>query len=236
MTFLRAEWKDLIMASYAIDPRDLKAHVPRHAELDLRDGVCYVSLVGFLFANTRVLGLRIPFHETFEEVNLRFYVRVKEGNEWKRGTVFIREIVPRAAISLVANTVYGEHYSTMAMDHRRVELPDTQEIEYRWRHRGEWNHLRVVAGREAQEMAPESEEAFIAEHYWGYNKLARGRTGEYQVVHPPWRVYQVQKADILCRAAALYGDAFSYIERETPASVFLAEGSEVSVLPRKILR
>jgi uncharacterized protein YqjF (DUF2071 family) len=34
-----------------------------------------VSLVGFLFQNTRLRSIPIPFHRIFEEVNLRFYVR-----------------------------------------------------------------------------------------------------------------------------------------------------------------
>ena len=45
--------------------------------------MCYVSLVGFMFKNTRLLNIPIPFHTDFEEVNLRFYVKHFDGNEWK---------------------------------------------------------------------------------------------------------------------------------------------------------
>ena len=92
-TFLSAEWRNLLMANYEIDPAVLKKYLPCHTELDEFNGVHYVSLVGFLFTNTRLKGIAFPFHSTFEEVNLRFYVRYKEDNQWKRGVVFIKEIV-----------------------------------------------------------------------------------------------------------------------------------------------
>ena len=104
-TFLTANWKDLVMANYIIDPTILEPFVPIRTELDSFNGQVYVSLVGFMFTDTRLLGWRIPFHVHFEEVNLRFYVRHKDAGQWKRGTVFIKEIVPKPAISFVANTI-----------------------------------------------------------------------------------------------------------------------------------
>src|SRR5450432_2463378 len=101
--FLKAEWNNLIMASYTIEPALLKPYLPRYTELDFYNGNTYVSLVGFMFNNTRIPGMKIPFHVNFEEVNLRFYVRYKDNGEWKRGVVFIKEIVPKLAISYVAN-------------------------------------------------------------------------------------------------------------------------------------
>ena len=73
--FLRAEWRHLALLNYAVDPSLLRPLVPPGTELDLRGGTAYVSLVGFLFLESRILGVPIPFHGAFEEVNLRFYVR-----------------------------------------------------------------------------------------------------------------------------------------------------------------
>jgi len=111
--FLEAEWRKLIMANYEIDPSILKSYLPNKTELDLFNGVCYVSLIGFLFSNTRMLGVKVPLHINFEEVNLRFYVRYNDAGVWKRGTVFIKEIVSKPAITFVANTLYKEKYETM---------------------------------------------------------------------------------------------------------------------------
>src|SRR4051812_45506678 len=108
--FLQAEWRKLAMANYAVDPAVLKRHLPYKTELHLWNDTCYVSLVGFRFVNTRLRGFRVPFHINFEEVNLRFYVRYKDGDQWKRGVVFMKEIVPKPALTFVANAFYKENY------------------------------------------------------------------------------------------------------------------------------
>ena len=118
MSFLKAEWRKLAMFNYVVDPKVLEPYVPPGTELDEFEGKCYVSLVGFMFQNTKLLGIKVPFHINFEEVNLRFYVRRREGVYWKRGVVFIKELVPKPAITFVANTIYKEHYETVRMDHQ----------------------------------------------------------------------------------------------------------------------
>src|SRR5689334_2274538 len=100
--FLRAEWRDLVMLNYESPAGLLDPLVPAGVELDRWRGTLYVSVVGFLFRDTRVLGIPIPFHRTFEEVNLRFYVRRELDGDVRRGVVFVRELVPRRAIATVA--------------------------------------------------------------------------------------------------------------------------------------
>src|SRR6185295_14844973 len=126
--FLTAKWHDLIMANYEVDPSLLAGLVPAGTELDLHEGRCFVSLVGFMFLDTRVLGFLVPFHVNFEEVNLRFYVRRETEDEVRRGVVFIKEIVPRLAIATVARTLYGEPYEAMKMSHVRTE----STVGYSW--------------------------------------------------------------------------------------------------------
>lgn len=123
--FLTAEWRDLAMLNFAIDPAILAPLVPRGTELDSWHATTYVSLVGFRFLRTRLLGLPVPWHRDFEEVNLRFYVRRREGGELRRGVVFIRELVPRRAIAAVARVWYNEPYIALPMRHRisRAGLP-----------------------------------------------------------------------------------------------------------------
>lgn len=233
-TFLQAEWRKLLMANYAVDPAVLKPLVPARTELDVWNNTCYVSLVGFMFLNTKVLGLKIPFHVNFEEVNLRFYVRHKSGNEWKRGVVFIKEIVPRAALTFVANTVYGEHYQTMPMAHEWLENNGKLNVEYRWK-LGDWHSVKATSGTALMRIEAGSEEEFITEHYWGYTKLSDSKTSEYGVEHPRWNVYPVKNYSIDVDFRQVYGDAFGFLSKEKPKSVFLAEGSEIKVLDgRKI--
>ena len=229
-TFLTAEWRKLIMAQYAVEPATLAPWLPAGLELDLFRDRCYVSLVGFLFDNTRLKGLRIPFHTRFEEVNLRFYVRRTETDgTQKRGVVFIREFVPRAAITLIANTLYEEPYATLPTRSSIISTPQELNVRYDWRHGKIWQSLAVEASPIAQPIAPGSEEEFLTEHYWGYTKRRDGSTSEYEVRHPRWQTYPVQSHEIIADFAALYGPAFAALNDQIPASVLLAEGSAVSV-------
>ena len=97
--FLSAVWRNLVMLNYEIEPDILRPLVPQGVELDSWKGKYFVSLVGFQFLDTRVLGMPIPFHRNFEEVNLRYYVRRRVEKGWRRGVVFVKEVVPRWAIA-----------------------------------------------------------------------------------------------------------------------------------------
>lgn len=228
--FLQAQWKNLILANYEFDPSDLKKYLPHKTELDFFNNKCLVSLVGFKFCNTKVKGLKIPFHTDFEEVNLRFYVRFKSQNgEWKRGVVFIKEIVPKSAITLVANTLNNENYETMPMRHL-WKSGDKLEVSYEWKFQNAWNRLNVSAENRTSRFAEDSEEEFITEHYWGYTKINENKTAEYGVEHPRWNVYPVEAYDIQVNCQDIYGNEFACLSNQIPNSVFLAEGSEISVL------
>ena len=233
--FLTAEWKNLIMANYIVDPVVLKSYLPNKTELDLFNGNAYVSLVGFMFTNTCVMGLKIPFHINFEEVNLRFYVRYNDEGIWKRGTVFIKEIVPKRAISFIANTVYHEKYDTKIMRHLTMETETDLSLSYQWKHKNKWNRMEASVEKPAQAMVLGSEEEFIAEHYWGYSKYNAATTFEYNVQHPAWKIFPVKSYLIDCDFKSLYGDSFSNLVEAKPNSVFVAEGSAVSVLKKRNL-
>lgn len=233
MSFLKAEWRKLAIANYEVAPEILKPLLPYQTELDYWKGKAYVSLVGFRFLNTRLLGLPIPFHQNFDEVNLRFYVKYKEGNEWKRGVVFVKEIVPKFMISWVANTIYGEHYVTLPMRHQWEISPEQLIVNYEWKFQKQWNRFKVIANSQAIDIKPNTEADFITEHYWGYTRITPQKTSEYELRHPTWEQYQATDYDIQLDFGALYGQVFSSLNTQKPDSVMLAEGSEISVEPKK---
>jgi uncharacterized protein YqjF (DUF2071 family) len=224
--FLTAEWRYLAMLNYEVAPELLAPLVPAGTEIDRWDGRVYVSLVGFLFLKTRVLGVPIPFHRDFEELNLRFYVTREAGGEVRRGVVFVKEIVPRWAIATVARVVYNENYVSMPMRHK-VDPPTT--VAYEWRHAGRWGRLAVDVEGAARPLEPGSEAEFITEHYWGYARQRDGGTMEYRVEHPPWRVWEAHSSALECDAEALYGAGFAAALARPPVSTFLAEGSPITV-------
>jgi len=223
--FLTARWQDLIMANYEVDPSLLEHRLPAGTELDLEDGKCFVSLVGFMFLDTRVLGIPIPFHINFEEVNLRFYNKREVNRETRRAVCFVKEIVPRFAIATVARVMYGEPYDCWAMDHTRTE----NTVSYHWSKGGCRNNLSVEIGESVGVPAEESHGEFIIEHYWGYTKRGGLRVDEYKVEHPKWELFSVKNEAIDVDFGATYGEEFAFLARQNPYSVLLAKGSEVAV-------
>jgi uncharacterized protein YqjF (DUF2071 family) len=232
-TFLQAEWRKLAMANYAVDQKLLQSFLPAKTEIDLWNGTCYVSLVGFMFLNTAIKGIKIPFHTNFEEVNLRFYVRYNDNGEWKRGVVFIKEIVPKPALTFVANTIYKENYETMPMTHAWETKDKALSVEYGWKKK-RWNSFKVITSVAACKIENGSEEEFITEHYWGYTKT-NGKTSEYGVEHPKWEVYKMKEYAIDVDFGDVYGKQFDFLKSEKPLSVFLSEGSEINVKSGRVI-
>jgi len=216
------------MLNYKIEPDVLRSFVPVGTELDDFNGETYVSVVGFRFLNTRVFGVAFPFHRNFEEVNLRFYVRRKSAEGWRRGVVFIRELVPRLAIATIARVVYGEPYTALPMRHRIERENDHLKVSYSWKRAGRWESLHAVGKGEPESVDDGSEEEFITEHYWGYTGR-RGGCTEYQVEHPQWRVWRCGEARLEANVSSLYGDRFAESLSAKPSSAFIADGSPVTV-------
>ena len=230
--FLTAEWRDLIMANYEVDPALLASRVPAGTELDLHDGRCFVSLVGFMFLDTRVMDFLVPFHVNFEEVNLRLYVRRRAENELRRGVVFVKEIVPRYAIAKVARTLYGEPYEYWGMSHECAG----DRVEYGWNKGSCSNRLSVRRGPNLGVPAQGSHGEFIIEHYWGYTKRGADRTDEYKVEHPKWELFTAEDAAIKVDFACTYGPDFAFLSDQQPHSILLAKGSGIAVYKGKTIR
>ncbi|HZM28638.1 MAG TPA: DUF2071 domain-containing protein [Gemmatimonadales bacterium] len=232
--FLTAAWRHLAMLNYEVPRSLLEPLVPAGTELDTFDGAVLASVVGFRFLDTRVLGIAVPGHRDFDEVNLRFYVRRRgEDERWRRAVVFVRELVPRRAVAVVARWCYNEPYTVVPMRHE-LALEGKGDgapgrAAYFWQLGGRWHSLevRTVGGAALPQQSSEAE--FVTDHYWGYTAQRDGGCKEYQVVHPPWRVWQAVSAEFDCDVHLVYGAGFAECLTGPPRSAFLAEGSEVSV-------
>lgn len=225
------------MLNYEISEALLLPLVPAGVELDRWRGRLYVSIVGFRFADTRVLGVAIPGHTRFEEVNLRFYVRREVESEVRRGVVFVRELVPRRAIALVARVKYNEPYRAVRMNHSIESIGDGRTArEYAWRAGREWARVRATTLGAAKPLAPGSEEEFITEHYWGYTRQRDGGTIEYRVEHPRWNVWQADSARIDGDVTPVYGAEFARALKGSPRSAFVADGSAITVFAPERIR
>jgi uncharacterized protein len=230
--FLRAEWRDLLMVNFAIAPELLRKSVPAGTELDRWNGQTFVSVVGFHFSRARLNGIRAPFLGAFAEVNLRFYVRRREGDDWRRGVVFVKEIVPRRLVALVARRVYGENFVRLPT-RSNTECQDVEAmsgvVRYEWYHCRRWNSASARIRGALAPPVPGSQEQYIVEHYWAYSARHDGSTAEYRVEHPPWSVRACNDARLDCDVKELYGPEFVDALAAPPTSAFVADGSPVIV-------
>ena len=225
--FLTAEWTNIVMLNYAVDPGLLERYVPSGTQLDAFEGKTYVSLIGFEFQRTKLRSITVPFHQSFEEVNLRFYVQYAG----KRGAVFIRELVPKRAVAWIARFAFNENYSFAPMSHQlEYRLTgDVARAEYRWRIGGKSFAMHIETEEQSYIPAAGSLSQFITEHYWGYAAQRVGLCLEYAVEHPPWRVRDAKRVTFTGDTSELYGTELSRVLAQEPASAFFAEGSAVSV-------
>jgi uncharacterized protein len=227
LPFLSAEWSDLVVINYKVDPAILHSLVPIGTELDDFEGDYFISLVGFMFRRNKFLGL-IPTWPSahFEEVNLRFYIkRIKDG-EVRRAVAFYREVVPSRIIASAARHLYNEPYQAMPMGHRISE----KQVTYIWTPK-QSEPCQITADRsgEPQLLKNGSFEHFILEHYWGYTQQRDGSTVEYRVQHEPWLYWPVNVCHISDEVKKFYGPRFEDVLNRPPHSVFVAKGSPVAV-------
>lgn len=230
--FLTAEWRHLLIVNFELAPERLTPYLPAHTSLDLYQGRALVSLVGFRFLRTRVMGCPVPWHRDFDEMNLRFYVkRVLPDGAVRRGVTFLGEIVPRRAIAWIARTRYGEPYRALPMRHEVAGAVDGDRTAYACRVGERWHGISARVRGPSRPATDDPATAFITEHYWGYTRRASGRTDEYEVRHPVWRVRGVTEVDVTLDAGAVYGAPFASFISGPLHSACLAEGSGVEVHP-----
>jgi uncharacterized protein YqjF (DUF2071 family) len=228
--FLTATWQHLLFLNYAVDPALARRLVPRGTELDLLDGTALVSIVAFRFLDTRLLGVPVPFHRDFDEVNLRAYVRRRARGRWTRGVVFVRELVPRPAIAWTARLAYNEPYRAVPMRHH-IELSAEHggTLRYEWRQAGAWQQVRAAVSGAPVPIDPDSDIGFVTEHYAGFTPQRDGSTVEYQVAHPRWNVWCATESSLQCNVQAVYGADWVAPLSAAPVSAFVCDGAPVSI-------
>ena len=231
--FLTAQWRNLIMVNYEVDPTRIIDRVPAGTTLDSWRGKTYVSLIGFQFLGTKVLGAPVPFHQDFEEVNLRFYVRRVAEDGVRQGVVFIRELVPMAMVGGMARLLYREPYQVLPM-RSKVDPGPPPDVEYQWQAENRWCTLAGAGAGEGKEPVAGSFEEFISVRHWGYNGEPGKETLEYRVDHPRWRIWHATDPKVDYNAGAICGMEIAG-QLKRPASTLIADGSAVTIRWRSVL-
>jgi len=228
--FLRARWENLCLITYIIPSAKLKPYMPYGLTADTKDGSAFVSLVAFDFLDTKVKGIKFPFHVNFPEINLRFYVK----NSEKRGVVFIREFVPRYFIALFANKLYNENYKCIKMK-SKVTINDERIVNHDININGNNYYLKLTAENKPYQASEISLEHFFKEHEWGFGKSKSGDTLIYRVEHSRWETFPVKSYYLNFDFGKVYGADWEFLNAEKPFNITLAAGSEVKVFSPQML-
>jgi uncharacterized protein len=224
MPFLTAEWRDLIGVTFPCSADPLSPYLPPGATIDTLEGSPRVSLVAFAFSRTRVLGVPIPGHIRFPEINLRFYVRYRG----QRAVVFIRELVPRRAIATIARLRYNEPYVRVPMSCGR-ELDTTSGAVRVWHRFAQGSSVAVTASATGTLPEPGSPGHWLTDHALGIGRRRDGAAVLYHVAHPTWALHEIAAIDLDVDFAAVYGPEWAWLADAQPSHVSLATGSAVTV-------
>lgn len=226
---LTADWTNLLIATFEADKRLLREYIPSKTELNDWNGKYYMSLLGFMFSRPVIASIPSPFYRCFEEINLRFYVRHKSRSGWRNGVVFIKEIAPSKLIGLTAKWLYHENFISLPMTHAFTSNDRESKTAYYWDTGHEWNHLELATGINPREPVPYSLESFTRDHYYAYTRQSPGKTREFEIEHPPWRIYPAISFDMKLDAATIYGKQFVDYFKQPPSTSFLMDGSRTNV-------
>lgn len=226
---LSAHWTNLLVANFETDKNFLSKYLPAGTELNDWNGKYFMSLVGFQFSKTKFYGIPAPFYRSFPEINLRFYVKRKTNDGWRKAIVFIKEIAPAKLIGFMAGWLYNENFISLPLKSNFKNVPGKKEIEYNWKINNEWNYLKAITDNELKKYEPGSLENFISSHYYGYTKVSETKTKEFEVIHEPWHVHPVTTFEMKLDAESIYGKDTVPFFSTTPYLVFYMDGSETKV-------
>jgi uncharacterized protein YqjF (DUF2071 family) len=224
--FLRARWRHVVIASYAVEEAAVTPFLPAGVELDRWQGWPVVSLLALEMTDVRVRGVPIPLHRRFPDVNFRCYARRADGEP---GVVFLKEIVPRRAVALVARLVFNEKFVARSVRHAVEREGDASRFLYVWRDGGRTHRLAATVAGPPQVIQAGSLEEFLMERRLGFVAQRDGRLLTYRIERERWRWWRPLAFETQADAAILYGERFRGLFETPPISVVVAEGSPVTV-------
>ncbi|MGC4037153.1 MAG: DUF2071 domain-containing protein [Chitinophagaceae bacterium] len=228
-TLLSAHWTNLLTATFEADKSFLQQYVPVGTELDDWNGKYLLSLVAFMFERPSLLGIPSPFYRSFEEINLRFYVKYRQNNEMRKGVVFIKEIAPSSAIGLTAKLLYKENFISLPMKHEFKKEKHAVKTIYSCKINNEWSYLNMESRPEETKPEAQTIEYFIWNRYWGYTSAGKEKTMEFNISHQPWKIFPAFRFVMGMDIETIYGKQFDKYLKAEPLSAFLMDGGHTKV-------
>lgn len=231
---MKAKFTELVALNFQIDPEILKPRLPKGLELNFYRDETYVSLVAMMLRNVKFYGFPIPVAHAIGEFNLRFYVRRKVSDtETRHGSCFIKDYVSSRTGAWGLSKVFQAEFCRIKMNCAQQGFSNDDDaapkVDYRWEvSKDHWNRIRVSARERVKRTGPETKVGFVLNHSNIYSRRNR-ETLEYPVVRPRWQIWNAGHANFTCDVKKLFGPEFVKPLARRPASVFVANGSDVII-------
>ena len=185
-SFMSQRWEELLLLHWPVEHNKLINLVPSDLELDLFEGRAWISVVGFKLTQLRISPVRwIPWSD-FWEINLRTYVRDRNG---KKGIWFYSLDSSDLLAVTGARLLYGLPYNfAQAMgdsDSSKIAFQSTR----RFPHQPATSKFEASFPQvqNSENTANSPLDQFLLERYrfWSPRKLSNHSTSA-QVIHQPY--------------------------------------------------
>lgn len=223
--FMSCSWTNLLYVNFRIDAKLINALLPKDLEADLFDGFAILSFVGFRFTDARLLGIKIPFHQKFPEINLRTYVKSKK-NPTEKGIYFISEMVPKFMTYFVGKFIFGEPFSRINVQ----EILNENSFGYKIENKNEGLEMSAILSQNLNEQIKNKEEEFIVDRVFAFCGKANKKSKKYEVQHPKWNLMKAENSNyIFSNLSHISKLLNNFLQGATPSSIFATDGSAVDV-------
>lgn len=231
--FLKATFQNLLQLVYSVPASAIQALLPEGLEPELKNGKAQLILSALEFRQTKVKGLKIPFHVNFPEIHLK--TRVRRGNQ--SGVFFIRQIVPKHCIAVVARRIYHEPYESFPIEFTLQAMPGSEEgttIEELtcklWK---KDKTLEVRAFIESSLQEGDSSEDFYEnlppETLIGFGTNDKGELSTYTMEQKALKAIKVEEWSMTGDLNGIFEDSFPEGFSEYPDEVLFIQGQSVKI-------
>lgn len=233
--FLKTNWLRLASANYIIDSSILNKYLPKGTILESHNDKYFISLVAFRYCKTRLFNVPIPYHQMFEEINLRFYVKREIApGKWRSEVAFTKLYFPKRMLTFVAKTIYKENYETAKLKHLWQDNGKDLLTAYGLK-KNQWHNIEIRSSINTQSVEVNSDEHFFSKHFWGTSRVNSNSATVYKIEHPEWNTHKVLEYNISFDFEKVFGSDFKQLNLIEPDSVHLFDGSEVIVNRKSII-
>jgi uncharacterized protein YqjF (DUF2071 family) len=177
------EWHDVIFIHWKAPVEEVRRIVPTELDLDLYDGMAWISLVAFTIKKLRPHYFpAFPPVSDFHEINMRTYVK-KKG---KQGIYFLSVEADKRSSALLSRAITGLPYV-------RSEMTKKSHLHKSYNTRLHY-YLQLKYEPDQSEYKKDFLDKWLTERYCVYHKL-KSKIISYDIHHVEWPLQNIKIDD-----------------------------------------